>query len=467
MFDNEDDELNESELNEDIVRFENYLKGGSMGFVDSDRLELLIDHYLMIGHYHKANEACDFALHQFPYNSSFVIRKAQSMSALGYLKEALNLLATIEKIDVTPELFLTKASIFSQLRDHKTSIKCFNEAIKLMDASFEQDEVYVDLSSEYQALGDYKNAIKALKEAQKINPKNESAIYEMAFCYDQLGDFENSINCYKDYIDENPYSFTAWYNLGNIYSKLEKHDEAIDAYSYSIAITDEFAPVFFNLGNAYMNKEMYIQALESFQSSLRLDENDPLTLCYIGECYEQMGNIDMAERFYRESVDIAPLLPDAWLGLGIVLDLKGQTREGIRLILKALELDPMNAGIHQVLATAYEKIEDIENALDNYETSLGIESSDEECLRGYVSLLMKIDPLQDTLAFLDEFEEEIGKNDSIRLLKVVVLWKLGRKQEAISQFVSCIEIDKEHAKEIFDIEPSFKSEKEFIQLLDL
>ena len=53
------------------------------------------------------------------------------------------------------------------------------------------------------------------------------------------------------------------------------------------------------------------------------------------------------------------MLPDAWLGLGIVEDLDGKTKEAIVLICKALELDPENASIYHVLAGAYEKIGEV------------------------------------------------------------------------------------------------------------
>ena len=44
------------------------------------------------------------------------------------------------------------------------------------------------------------------------------------------------------------------------------------------------------------------------------------------------------------------MLPDAWLGLGIVEDMEGNTQEGLTLILKASELDPNNPSIYHVLA---------------------------------------------------------------------------------------------------------------------
>jgi tetratricopeptide (TPR) repeat protein len=467
MFDNEDEDFFDEHLREDISNFENYLKGGSMGFMESDRWEFLIDHYLMNSQYKKANYAADYALSHFPYISTYTIRKAQAMSALGQLKEALNLISSVEKtMSNSAELLLTKASIFSQLRDHKQAIKYFNEAIRVTEEQEDRDEIFLDLAMEYQALRDFKGAISILQEAIRVNPENEGAIYEIAFCYDQLGDFENAIKCYLDFIEENPYSFTAWYNLGNAYSKLEDFDKAIEAYDYCIVINDEFGPVYFNLGNAYMENDRFTDAIEVFQKCIELEGNDPMAFCYIGEANEQLGNLEVAESYYRKSLDIAPLLPDAWLGLGIVEDLKGDTAAGIALIEKASELDPNNAGIYHVLAGAYEKIEDYEKTFELFDTSLNLDSTDEDCLKGFIEFLNKTETQQAVLGFLETFTTDYGLNDSLDLLMVNQLWLVGRHEEAVALFALCVEKDREKAKELFEINNQLSSISEFLHLIE-
>jgi len=463
MFDDEDEEYFEGNLSEDLERFEAHLKGESIGFLDSDRLEALIDHYLINSQYTKAKSCADHAISQFSYNPLFHLRKAQAISAIGQLKEALHILSAIEKWE-TPscEFLLTKASIFSQLRDSKNAIKYFKEALVLSEPE-DRDEIYLDLAMEYENANDYKNAVVVLKEAIKYNAHNEGAIYEIAFCYDQLGEYENAIKCYSDFIDENPYSFTAWYNLGNAYSKLDDFEKAVWAYDYCVLINEEFGPVYFNLGNAYLSQEKYRDAIEQFQKCMEMDGEDPMALCYIGEAHEQLNELETAKKYYRRSIEIAPLIPDAWLGLGIIEDLEGRTREGLVLLHKAAELDPENAGIYHVLAGAYEKLEDRVQAEEYYQLSLALESSDEECLTNYIELLTE-NSLIEAYTYLIEFNEKIGGNKIGAVLEVNLLWQLGRKEEAIAKFTDCVEKDINKAKEIFEINPSLTSVQEFVHL---
>ena len=463
MFDDEEEDFFEGSLNEDIERFEDYLNGGFIGFLDSDRLEMLIDHYLINSQYNKANVCADHAISHFSYNPVFHLRKAQAVSAMGNLKEALNLLAKIEKWE-TPscEFLLTKASIFSQLRDSKNAIKYFREALELSEPE-DRDEIYLDLAMEYQNATDYKNAVKILKQAIQYNPNNEGAIYEIAFCYDQLGEYEHAITCYSDFIDENPYSFTAWYNLGNTYSKLEDYKKAAWAYDYCMLINEDFGPVYFNMGSTYLSLEHFEKAIECFERCMELDGEDPMALCYLGEAYEQLNKLDEARMQYIRSIELAPNLPDAWLGLGIVNDLEGNTREAIVLLNKAADLDPENAGIYHVLAGAYEKLEDTVQAEENYQLSLALDPSDEECLSNYIELLTKLS-LTDALSYIQEFNTKIGLNQLGPVLEVNVLWLLGRKEEALAKYAFCIEKNRKKALEIFELNESLSTVQEFVNL---
>ena len=283
MFEEEDEGNEEYEkgFKEDIERFERSLKGEELGFIDGDRIEALIDHYLITGVYSKASACADIGISQFPFNAVFFLRKAQSISAMGKLKEALELLSKYESMEVMScEFALTKAAIFSQLKDSKQAIKYFKEALSRSEWE-DKDEIYLDLAMEHQNTSDFQSAILVLKEAIGLNPKNEGAIYELAYCYDHTNEMEKAIQCYSDFIDDNPYSYTAWYNLGNAYSKLENFEKAIWAYDYCILINDEFSPSYFNLGNAYLSTDKYQAAIDHFEKCMELDGEDGLALCYI------------------------------------------------------------------------------------------------------------------------------------------------------------------------------------------
>ncbi|MEO9257045.1 MAG: hypothetical protein ABI207_01610, partial [Crocinitomicaceae bacterium] len=99
MFDSEEDDIFDGAFQEDLQRFEDMLKNGDSLFFDADRLETIIDHFLISNQFKKALDCVAHALNHFPYNNVFKIRKAQILSGTGKLNEALNILFEVEKVD--------------------------------------------------------------------------------------------------------------------------------------------------------------------------------------------------------------------------------------------------------------------------------------------------------------------------------------------------------------------------------
>jgi tetratricopeptide (TPR) repeat protein len=463
MFDDENEEY-DGNFNEDLERFEKSLSGEQVGFIDSDQIEYIIDHYLINGMYSKAVIAADLGINQFSFNPLFYLRKAQAISAMGQLKEAMDLLSLVEKMEIPScEFYLTKAAIFSQLRDSKRAIKYFKEALTLSEKE-DKDEIYLDLAMEYESSGDFQSAIAILKDAIKSNPHNEGAIYELAYCYDQISDIDNAIKCYSDFIDENPYSFTAWYNLGNAYSKLDNFEKAVWAYDYCLLINEDFSPAYFNLGNAYLSLEKYQLSIDNFEKCMEMDGEDGLALCYIGECYEQLENYELAKHYYHRSIEFIPDLPEAWLGLGIVADLEGNTIEGIKLIEKAIELDPSNGSFYHVLAGAYEKNNQLEETKEAYLFSLELENSNEEALTDFIEFLIENNEQNEALEFISEHKVS-NKLDLIKELIIInLLYLKNQIEEASFRLVICIQNDENEAKKIFTLYPNLKNESIFVNL---
>ena len=464
--DEEEDNYFDGNLNEELDRFEKSLKGEPLGFMDSDTLEAIIDHYLIQGNYSKANLCAEIGIQQFPFISMFTLRKAQAISANGQLKEALNLLSQLEKKGNTScEHFLTKASIFSQLRDSKTAIKYFTEALHIAEPE-DKDEIFVDLAMEYEAARDFKNAVRILKQALETNPANEVAIYELAFCYDQMEDFTSAIKCYSDFIDENPYSFTAWYNLGNAYSKSENFEKAIWAYDYCLLINEDFSPAYFNLGNAYLSEEKYLLSIQNFEKCIELDGEDGLTLCYLGECNEQLGNLEEAKHFYYKSLELMPELSDAWLGLGIVKDLEGDLQAAIGFIEKAISFDTSNPGYLHVLAGALEKTEEVELTNDTYLQAISMAPSNEEILSDYINFLVKNNFLKEATHFLVPLESD---DETITLVRDLHLFAIRyiyfQDDTYLSLFINAQAINKTVTEEIISFYPDLLNDPKIVNLL--
>jgi tetratricopeptide (TPR) repeat protein len=466
MFDNEEDEYAEGAFQEDLERFEHMLRTGSAEFFDSDRLEMMLDHFMMNNQFKKALDCVEHALYHFPVQTIFKVRKAQVLSATGKLNEALRILMEVEKLVGTDQEFLlTCASVYSQLRDSKNAVRYFERALEQGEGE-EKDEIFLDLAMEYQSMGDMEASIRILKRAIAHNPDNETAVYELAYCYDMLGKTDEAIACYEKYIDVSPYSFTAWYNLGNAYSKAENYEKAAWAYDYSILINEDFSSAYFNLGNTYISLSKYRSAIDAFEKCLELDGDDGITLDYIAEAYEQLGEYDLALLYYKRSMDLAPELPDPWLGTGIVLDLMGKTAEGIHFIRKAALMEPENADYWHVLAGCAGKLGLVDEVKDALLRGLTLAPENDEILCDYARILAT-EHLEEAIHVLESYGEDVQIKGLSRLLLVKQYWLAGRQSDSLFLYRELVLFHPELAKQLFEQFEEAAVIPQFLQLYEL
>lgn len=437
MFEDNEEQFDD-QFQFELSRFENMIEIGDAYYFDPEVIELIIDHYIIKNQLKKAKIAVDFGSEQHPSHSNFSLKKAQLFSTTGQLKESLLLLQVLEKIDpYNAEVFITIANVFSQLRDHSKSIKYYEKALTIGEASNENPqeiiEIMLDLALEYENLLDFNGAINILQKLLDKTPDNESAIYEIAYCYERLGNFDKCIEYYNKYIDNNPYSFTAWYNLGNIYFLKKETEKALWAYDFSIIINEDFSSAHFNIGNTYMQIEDFNNAIIAYEKCLKIDPDDALALCYMGEAYERKEQYDLALSYYNKSKTINPNLADAWLGIGIVKDLQGLTNQSISYLQQAVNLQTSNANYNLVLGEALFKLERFAEAEIVLERALQIDETYSEA----IELLTKIKfeyNIVEAIDFLVRTDENHQLSVSNRILLVSLLWHNGQKIESLELF---------------------------------
>ncbi len=473
MFDEEDEEGNDGlfndRFNSELDRFEKMLKEEDAYYFDAEILEQIVEHFIIKNQLKKGLKATEFAKNQHPSSNVFDLRKAQILSSTGQLKESLLILQSLEKIDpYNPEVFITKASVFSQLRDHTKAIKYFEKAIEIAEEfNYLEDleEIRFDLAMEYEGIHEYQKAIKVLSAILENTPDNEAAIYEIAYCYERIGNFDKCIEYYTKYIDNNPYSFTAWYNLGNIYFLKNNIEKALWAYDYSIVINDDFASAHFNMGNIFMQTNDYEKALKSYQKCAEIDNEDALTLSYLGEAYERLERYDEALDCYERSKEINPSIAEPWLGIGIILELQGESSQAINFIHQAVQIQPENSNFRLVLGEALYKADRYTEAETQLERALQLDASYSEAVILLAKIKMEFN-LDEAIEFILGLENLDDLDMGVKIFLVYLLWEIGQKTEALLIFKKAYLIDKGSAKTLFLHFPDAEFIPEFIQIIE-
>ena len=468
MFEDED-ELYDAQFNSELERFEEMIKSQKAYYFDPEILERIVDHFIIKNQLKKALDAIEFAKNQHPSCLVFDLRKAQIFSTTGKLKESLLILQDLEKIDpFNTEIFITKASVFSQLRDHAKAIKYYEKAIETaveFEEGEEVEDIRFDLALEYENIHDFQSAIRVLQQILKSKPQNEAAIYEIAYCYERTGDFDKCIEYYTRYIDNNPYSFTAWYNLGNIYFLKSNIEKALWAYDYSTIINEDFASAHFNMGNTYMQIADYDKALKAYQKCVEIDGEDALTLSYLAEAYERLEQFEEAMHYYNKAKEINPELAEPWLGIGIILELQGDANQAINYLSQAVRLQPENSNYRLVLGEACYNAGRMVEAETELERALQLDPKYSDAILLLAKIKSEFNE-GEALDFLLNLEHLSELEPKIRILLVTLLWKSGQKTQALLNFKKEYLLDKESAKTLFLYLPEAEFIPDFMAIID-
>lgn len=118
---------------------------------------------------------------------------------------------------------------------------------------------------------------------------------------------------------------------------------------------DDFAP-YYLLGRFYeVELGDLAKAEEYFRAALERNPTHYLSHYYLGSCLESRGQLDEAERHYRQALrtaeDVGVATPLPYLGLAGVRHLQGRLFEGLSLARRAVELGQQDPRAHKVLAS--------------------------------------------------------------------------------------------------------------------
>lgn len=188
----------------------------------------------------------------------------------------------------------------------------------------------LDMSFEHENLEAFDDAIQCLLRAAEIDPENDAVLYRLAYCYDLAGRNNESIVYFREFTDKYPYAFVAWYNLGNALAIAERIDESNEALELSIAIDERFTSAYFSKARNLLVSGRYEEAIACYRETQTYEGPQAITFSYIGECYEKMERYNEALIHYDQALALDPNWTDAWIGRGVVKDLRARPRRPSR-----------------------------------------------------------------------------------------------------------------------------------------
>jgi tetratricopeptide (TPR) repeat protein len=227
------------EMQELLRQYNNFKSGKKFDFIEEESFQRLIDYFDENDNLSSALEAVNFAIEQFPYSSSLLIRKADIFIATQKYYEGLALLEKAEVLDSKDiNLYILKTDVFLALDFQEKAAALLEEAIVVFEGE-DKIELLFELADVYDDYEDFEKVFDCLQLILEQDSTNEEALYKICFWADYTGRNEESIKIHKRIIDDYPYCQLAWFNLGAAYQGLKLYEKSIDAYKYAIAIDEK------------------------------------------------------------------------------------------------------------------------------------------------------------------------------------------------------------------------------------
>lgn len=290
------------------------IKSNESFYVDSIELEDAFDYLTQQQRFNDADLLSSFALRLYPDSQTIMLCRASLMIDMDRFEEARQMLSYVKPFaSDTPEYQV--ACGWYELKQNRIddAMKYFNRAAELDP----DDEICFEIGVNLNQFGNYEYSQKFLERFLKKHPEDPESMFELAYAKDKTGDMKGSIMLYEEMLDSSPFFETAWYNLGILYNMSGELDKAIMAYETAIAINPEYPEPHYNLGNTLMTAMRYEEAICSYTEYAALC--DSFDEChsifhYIGDCWVEMENYDLALRSYAMAMRFDPKNPDYLYG---------------------------------------------------------------------------------------------------------------------------------------------------------
>ncbi len=297
-------------------------------------------------------------------------QKGDYQTAENYLKKAL------ERSPKNATYHNSMANVKKHLKNIPGAIEHYKQAIQFNP---ESTISLNNLALLFIQENNLKEAQTYAEKALAINPQDAESHYNFALLALAQKNTNSAINELRKTLELNPHHLQACYTLAQqLQASNQNHlDEAIALYQSILDAQPHFTDAWANYASALLLKNKMKEAIDIFY---RVLENDPEHY----EAHYNLGCILLTKHELKPSLEhflkalYKKPTPEAYYNIGMIYSYQDHHGDAITYLKKAIEIKADYFAALNNLGTVYLKIEDLANAIENYQAALTLQPKNEE-----------------------------------------------------------------------------------------
>jgi len=186
------------------------------------------------------------------------------------------------------------------------------------------------LGKVYAQRRDYNNAVREYAEASRLNPTNDSILFELGKVQFRAGKFQDARMSFESSVHLNPKNEKAFFNLGAALRRLGDDELALKAYKNAIAVKPDYASAMFEAGEILRGKGDFSQAVDYYRKALTLEPNTERYTTALGVSYYRLERYAEAEKAFSSAIAIEPGKAESQYNMALVKLQVGKLTEAMQ-----------------------------------------------------------------------------------------------------------------------------------------
>lgn len=337
---------------------------------------LLARSYVMKGNIELAVLNYKKVIELFPSNSLAYLELADVCIDHEQYAEAITILEKV--ITINPQeggVFLTLASIYEFQGDNQKAKAYYHKGLELQPTHIQGRKKLLLL---YLGEGNTDEVIEQAKSLLTVELNDPVTHFVLGAAYKKNGLFDDATREFKSAIGLEKNMFQGYIQLAYIYLHQGKKEEAVNILNKAMNLSSNLsADVSLLLGAIYTQDKQYEKAIKIYRQILWQYPDNQEAWYQMGMVNERLEHINKSADCFYKCIKLNPKHANAYNYIGYMYaERKIRLNDAVKLIHKALEIEPENGAFLDSLGWTYYQQNNLEEALNNLERAYKLMSND-------------------------------------------------------------------------------------------